>query len=76
MNNKSIAFAALLTIVGFTTPVFADPVEEVQTPPPGQEEPITPETICDFEPACTIEWLCRIKKAADAAFFVGKNLEL
>lgn len=55
MNNKSIAFAALLTIVGFTTPVFADPIEELQTPPPGQEEPITPETICDYEPACTIE---------------------
>lgn len=55
MNNNKIAFAALLLCVGFATPVFADPSEEVQTPPLGQEEPINPQTICDFEPACTIE---------------------
>jgi len=55
MNNKSIAFATLLILSGFTTSVVADPTEELQTPPPVQEEPITPETICDFEPACTIE---------------------
>jgi len=55
MNNKSIAFAALLTFAGFTAPVFADPTEELQTPFSGQEEPVSTDTICDFEPACTID---------------------
>lgn len=55
MNNKSILFAALITLVGFAAPTYADPAEQTQSSSSNQEEPINPQTICDYEPACTID---------------------